>query len=211
MTAALASPSRESDFLLVGEDRTLNWPYLVKGVHSFIILAEAEHLSCGEIAPFFVLGQERYARRQSATRHRHSQKLLDDLQNFIASRDLSDHESRVYAEAIAELQKSYYLSEVESCPGQRDISDVFTWVVIVADDFLPLLKAQTQAAITIFAYFCALFKRVQNQWWVNGWTEDFIAKAYSLLDPTYRLWIQWPMAEIGWNPVVDCEKYQTIN
>jgi hypothetical protein len=37
-------------------------------------------------------------------------------------------------------------------------------------------------------------------WWMEGWATHLIAKIYHLLDEEHRLWIRWPIEEIGWIP-----------
>ena len=84
--------------------------------------------------------------------------------------------------------------------GTIDLTDAFIWMYKIANEFFPLLRIPTQEAVAIFAHFCVLLKRLENQWWLNGWADHLISKAYHLLDDEHRLWIQWPIEEIGWLP-----------
>jgi hypothetical protein len=84
--------------------------------------------------------------------------------------------------------------------GMMELTDAFMWIYRVADNFLPYLKVPTQEAVAIFAHFCVLLKRVPDQWWLDGWADHLISKAYGLLDHEHRLWIRWAIEEMGWVP-----------
>lgn len=87
-----------------------------------------------------------------------------------------------------------------NAPLSLDLSDAFVWLFIVADDFLPLLKPSAgpaQEALAIFAHFCILLKRLDGEWWLQGWGTHLILRCHSLLDDEHRLWIRWPIEEAG--------------
>lgn len=80
--------------------------------------------------------------------------------------------------------------------------DIFIWKWSSARDFLPLLRGPEarQEAVAIFAHFLIMIKKLENQWWIEGWATHLIEKAWSMLDQEHRLWIQWPIEELGWVP-----------
>lgn len=84
--------------------------------------------------------------------------------------------------------------------GMVELTDAFMWVYRVSDNLLPYLRVPTQEAVAIFAYFLVLLNRVPDQWWVRGWAEHLISKVYGLLDAEHRLWIRWPIEQLGWLP-----------
>lgn len=83
-----------------------------------------------------------------------------------------------------------------------DADDVFVWQWCVANDLLPLLKGSDvrQEAVVIFAHFLILLKKLENQWWLEGWASHLMGQAWASLDQEHRLWIQWPIEELGWVP-----------
>lgn len=101
---------------------------------------------------------------------------------------------RVYTHAIEELRKSFRM--FFSARGM-DLGDAMMWLFVVADDFLPFLKVPTQEALVIFAHFSVLLKRLDNQWWLQGWGSRLIVRIHAMLDQEHRLWIQWPIEEAG--------------
>jgi len=108
----------------------------------------------------------------------------------------------IYDRAIKELRQalSVCLSADEG-GGALDIYDAFIWHFVVADDFMPLLKEPPeQEAVVIFAHFCILLKKLESHWWLQGWGTHLVGKAWELLDQEHRLWIQWPIQEIGFLP-----------
>jgi hypothetical protein len=58
----------------------------------------------------------------------------------------------------------------------------------------------TQEAVVIFAHFSILLKHHESHWWLQGWAEHLISRAYEILDDEHRSWIEWPMREVGWMP-----------
>ena len=80
--------------------------------------------------------------------------------------------------------------------------DIFIWKWSAAGDFLPLLQGPEarQEAVAIFAHFLIMMKKLENQWWIEGWATHLIEKAWAMLDQERRLWIQWPIEELGWVP-----------
>lgn len=81
-----------------------------------------------------------------------------------------------------------------------ETSDIFIWLFRVQDDYLELLKRHSQEALVIFAYFCVILKRLDHHWWIEGWSTHLMEKIWGILDEEHRLWVRWPIEEIGWIP-----------
>lgn len=81
--------------------------------------------------------------------------------------------------------------------AEIEISEVFGWIYTVADDFLPLLRVSKHEAVAIFAFACVFLKRLKRYWWMGNWGEQLLRKAENVLDNEHRLWIAWPMEELG--------------
>jgi hypothetical protein len=80
--------------------------------------------------------------------------------------------------------------------------DIFVWQWDAAKDFIPLLRgsAPHQEAMTIYAHFLVMLKKLENQWWLDGWATHLMERIWNSLDDEYKLWIQWPIQELGWIP-----------
>lgn len=75
---------------------------------------------------------------------------------------------------------------------------------------VPLLRATPgdeesgpkQEAVAIFAHFSIILKHHESEshWWLQGWADHLVARAYEILDDEHRVWIEWPMSEVGWVP-----------
>ncbi|KAK2063546.1 C6 zinc finger protein [Colletotrichum caudatum] len=115
---------------------------------------------------------------------------LGDLEANINASESDDGLLAIYNHAINELYKSYGVFYESSEP--QDIIDVFIWIAMVADDFLPLLRESRQKALVIFLYFCMLLRQLRSQWWLDVWASNLYAKTYELLDEEHRSWIRDP-------------------
>lgn len=105
---------------------------------------------------------------------------------------------QIYADAIYELQKSFAVVYQEGARCESE--DVFIWLFRVSDEYLMLLRERTQEALSIFAFFCVIPKRLEANWWIEGWSGHLMTRIYLLLDEEHRLWVRWAMNEIGWVP-----------
>lgn len=120
---------------------------------------------------------------------------LQDLQMRLDETVRDEQALKIYTAAVSELRASYRLLETNT---RLEITDVFVWVWQVADEFLSLLEVPTQEAVVIFVHFCVLFQRVENKWWLHNWADQSLSQAYKYLDYTHRLWIRWPIEQLGW-------------
>ena len=197
---ALGCPRRDDKFLLVGESGFPNWMFLIQGTKSFtdsISRAGTDTI----LAPLLNDGADRWMAREAGHSTRSDSKVnqhLDSINDLIQLRQPDAELRGIYAHAIEELQKSFSLL-VEADPrGRCSITDAFVWIFEVAGDFLPLLRDTTQEAVAIFAFFTVFLSKAGSQWCLHGWADHLIDKCYTLLDEEHRVWIQWPLEEMGW-------------
>lgn len=124
-----------------------------------------------------------------------TQSPLQNLRMWLDESEQDTHRLYIYNRAVKELQSLYRLLQMDT---RLEILDAFVWIWEVADDFLPLLELPTQEAVAIFAYFFVVLKRLDDQWWLQGWADHLMSQAYATLDDEHRLWIGWPIEQIGW-------------
>ncbi|MCJ1247302.1 hypothetical protein MMC30_004516 [Trapelia coarctata] len=192
---ALASPRKLGDFLLVEETGIAEWLFLLRGTR-FIADMARETLQSGSLGPIFTSGKRRDQLRTSES---NGDDHLGELQYLINGTATDQQISYIYHASIDELRKSFAVAH--NCgPQTYELSDAFIWPYRVSEDYLGLLKQLTPEALAIFAFFCVLLKRLDSHWWMNGWSTHLISRIYDLLDEEHRLWIRWPIEEIGWVP-----------
>lgn len=192
---ALGCPRKGDGALLVGESGYPEWMFLLQGTRAFIRVLGAR--VDGPVAPLFNHGADRWlAREPNVEPVSRVYEHLDSMRSMIVLRQADVGLRETYIKAIDELAKSFSVFDTGS--GTCDLTDAFVWVFEVADDLLPLLKEPTQEAVAITAFFAVLLNRLERHWWLQGWADHLIAKSYNLLDEEHRLWIQWPIQEIGY-------------
>ncbi|KAL2166317.1 hypothetical protein VTG60DRAFT_2949 [Thermothelomyces hinnuleus] len=80
--------------------------------------------------------------------------------------------------------------------------DILVWQWTQGKDFLPLLESASppQEAVVIFAYCLLVLKKLENQWWLEGWADHLMGKTWALLDEEHRHWVVWVTEQMGWIP-----------
>jgi hypothetical protein len=194
---ALGWHHKESDRLFVDDKAFPTWVFLLRGTRGFVQIAGVPE--DGPLMPLFGHAIERFELREAVNLQKADTfEPLFKLQSQIAQRKISAEMQNTYQKSIEELSKSFLHAESSATP--YEMVDAFTWVYLVASDFLPLLQIPTPESIAIFSFFCVLLKKLDHHWWIRGQAEYLIAKAYTMLDEECRLWIRWPVEEIGWVP-----------
>jgi hypothetical protein len=193
---AMASPRTPGDFLLVGESGIAEWLFVFQGVRS-ITESSQQMLERGPLAPMFkARGQMVQYLKPDFKREDH----LADLRHHINVAPIDSDHLQIYIAAIDELEKSYTVVFNYSSPKDVSFEILLTWLYHFPPEYLLLLKDHTQEALVIFAYGCTLLNRLNFCWWMEGWAVHLIERLYRSLDQEHRLWIQWPVEEIGWIP-----------
>jgi hypothetical protein len=194
----LASPRKADDFLVFGESGIAEWLVLFRGMRT-IIETSQETLSNGVLGPMFTAGGKRYLLREQFSEETSEEgEQLSQLLNLIRSITRSQTDRYIYTAAVDELRKSF--SVVFRSDMVLESSDVFIWFFRISDEFLMLLRERAQEALVIFAYFCVIPKRLEFNWWIEGWSTHLMSRIYLLLDIEHRLWVRWPIEQIGWIP-----------
>ncbi|OAX78914.1 hypothetical protein ACJ72_06774 [Emergomyces africanus] len=195
---ALGGPEGSSGDTFFFEDSSFpEWLFLLRGTKSLLELMGPD-LMQGALSPLFA--QAKRSRRWAKNVDRETETPmtgpLDELEELV-SNTVDDEKARgIYRYAINEL-RHISNSSFSDASQQIDITHAFTWIYLVLDEFLPLLKVPTQESVAIFSFFCVFLKGLEVHWWMQGWSERLIRKAHKLLDEEHKLWITWPTEEIG--------------
>lgn len=110
-----------------------------------------------------------------------------------------------YAHALDELELALVArTSGQQAGGGGDVLDAMIWMWEVSDSLMPLLKPSptgegpAQEAVAIFAHYSLLLKYHESHWWLWGWAEHVLSRAWAMLDEEHRGWIEWPVREVGW-------------
>jgi hypothetical protein len=195
----LASPRKPGDLLVMGESGIAEWLTLFRGVQ-VIVSSFHEDLKSGILGPMFSLGERRSRTRDEQSESSEENHHLGLLRYVIRENVIDQHLFDIYMAAIDQLQKSLAVA-YSGIYHTLESSDVFIFLFCVSEEYLLLLKDRTQESLAVFAHFCIIAKRLENNWWAEGWSGHLMSQIYALLDAEHRLWIRWPMEEIGWLPM----------
>lgn len=174
----------------------------------------------GALSPLFAFGRDRWRLIWRGPQPSGS-SILVDIQSTI-NKTCSDPELLlIYNDIIEKLRRVLSMLVLDTS-GQEtprdsdgDVSmsagsgisrleawDIFVWQWDAAKDFFPLLRGPgpRQEAVVIYAHFLVMLKKLESQWWLEGWATHIMEKVWASLDDEHRLWIQWPIEELGWVP-----------
>jgi hypothetical protein len=200
---SVATPRKPDDFFLVRESGIPSWLILFRGCKS-VIESSLDALLAGPLGPMFISGGRRVKMLESnpaSDQKSAAEDKLEELRSLIFNTIPDRHNMNVYMVAIDDLHKSYRLSyTVGSSEFLNDTADVFLWLFRLEDEYLSLLRERSQAALAILGFFGVLSKKLEKYWWMEGWSNHLMSRVYYSLDEEHRLWIRWPMEEIGWLP-----------
>ncbi|RDW82323.1 hypothetical protein BP6252_03435 [Coleophoma cylindrospora] len=190
----LGSPKKADNFLLIESSGVADWLYLLRGTR-LIIESCRGSLSDSIIGPMFQIGFRRMAQQENVA----GIEQLKEFRQYATNASTDSEALAVYLQAVDELDRCFallYHSQIQYV----ETAHIFAWTFQVSDAFLQLLKEGTQEALAIFAYGCVLMKHLDCHWWMDGWSRHLISRIFYLLDEEHRLWIRWPIEEIGWVP-----------
>ncbi|KAH8589033.1 hypothetical protein B0O99DRAFT_523958 [Bisporella sp. PMI_857] len=190
----IARPREPEDLLLVGEMGIAPWLLMFRGTR-VITDNSLESLISGPLAPMIKGGMQRVELQNSANNSLSTGKeQLMMLQVFITKTTADARLLRIYTEAVEELQKSFMTFSFDQY--DHGTTDAFIWVHRVSDEYLLLLRGQTQESLCILAFFSVLLHKMKAKWWCEGWSTHLMTQIDRLLDETHRRWIWWPFKEV---------------
>ncbi|KAF5584428.1 C6 zinc finger [Fusarium pseudocircinatum] len=195
---ALASSKDPNASLLICENVLPNWLLLLSGVQE---LSENLNLQTysGILSPIFKRGSERMKLARELARTK-DDKLLEELEIDVRRTVKDTTELVTYIDSIEVLRCQLGMALFPPSDRQHDLdlSSAFAWYFMLPRGFMPLLKQMKQEAVAIFAHSLILLKLLQGYRWVQGWDIFLLSRVWEILDDEHRLWIQWPIEEIGW-------------
>lgn len=223
---AWACPREPGEPFLVSRSGPVESIFLLRGVRS-IIESWREQLVAGPFGLMLQLGSSRMGAEARSlvastawlSTAEHAQMAY--LRRLAAYRARDDDTAVVYEHNITELEACFCSvlngSDTTSRSRERSpvplynatsrtllpaalTSNIFSWLYRMEDSFIELLSNRDPLALVITANFCVLLKHLGSSWWTEGWSTKLLQEIWDLLDEEYRLWIRWPIEELGWRP-----------
>jgi hypothetical protein len=151
-----------------------------------------EPLRNSDLAPLFQLQVQITNQGPQANPH------LDNLRDLIITSASPD--TSLYLSTLTLLARSFPANPPVSYTAQPSPHVIFAWLYRLDDEFVIKLRERESIALVLLAHFCVLFNSLSSFWWTRGWVEHLMGEIYGSLGKEYRLWIKWPMEEIGWIP-----------
>ena len=193
-TFTLGLGPKPGDFLIFGEQGIAEWLFLFRGMRT-TLESHPGVLENSDLSPMFSISIRQLSQTTPPNKH------LQALRQLIIERAPEGKNVQVYLTALDELARSFPPTSV---PGQGSSQTspqtIFVWLYRLSDDFVQRLQRRDATALVILAHFCVLLNNLGSFWWMNGWVEHLLSEIYRSLDAEYRVWISWPMEEIGWIP-----------
>lgn len=186
---------RPGDFLLFGEEGLAEWLVMFRGMKSIVATCR-EPLRSSDLAPMFQLQNRHVDQPPSNNEH------LQTLREMILSSASEDPDLQLYLTALGILARSFPSTTTIPAirPAQPSPQVVFAWLYRVSDEFVLTLQQRRPIPLVILAHFCVLFNSLSSFWWTKDWVDHLMREIYGSLQKEYRLWMKWPMEEIGWIP-----------
>jgi hypothetical protein len=186
--------------LLVGNSGIPQWLFLLRGIDT-LVAAEEQAILSSAVSLIFRSTAE--SAEFWCTHSPDENSVLAELQAGIRSRTASSGDKArrdTLLEAVETMKRSYTFLESNKFADDQKLRGFYNWLFMVSDDYLKLLKDGDVEALCVFAFYTVLIRDLEKYWWVEGWSIHLIKRIYYLLDEEYRLYIRWPIEQVGWVP-----------
>jgi hypothetical protein len=190
----LAAPRKEDSLLLVGDSGIADWLYTIRGMGQ-IAKGSWERLSLSVIAPLIRIVMRDLDRGSSETPP--EAPALESLKSSLEKMEIESSSANIAAvdQLLANFSAVHNRAR-SSC----EMPAILSWPCQVPDGYIELLRESEPWSLVVLAYFCALLKKGDLFWWMEGWPVHILGYIYQSLGDEYRLAIRWPMETIGWVP-----------
>jgi hypothetical protein len=194
---AFASPKESGHFVFSEHDAMPSWLSLFRGVRTVIELNDVGS-DFSSISCLFMAG---YEVNKIWISRDVEHDALNELESYIKTSTSRDDQSiMLLMEAIDHLKRAYHVFFGGELSSDKKYSVIFTWMYKMSEGFLALLRQRDSGALCVLAFFCVLLHKLEHHWWLEGWTLHLVEHIYGAIDELHRLWIRWPIEEIGWIP-----------
>jgi hypothetical protein len=169
--------TRES--ILLNRDGSLaHWIINTRGIHA-IIGSSWHTLTAGILKPML---QTSFLETGPAG----IEARLQGLQLHIQE-ELADGTANVHLQTLSELIKWSRLVNL----------GFYGWLCHFTNDYSDLLSQKDPYALIIFGYACFILKNGEPAFWIDSCPEKLLREIYKHLNTSLRIWLHWPMSELG--------------
>ncbi|KAI1378433.1 hypothetical protein F4677DRAFT_453570 [Hypoxylon crocopeplum] len=195
---AFASPKELNNLLVIANGVMPEWLFLFRGMRSVIHLNTDTMHSILAMGFIFDSGKMMNEIWETNTPPEHEG--LKELENTIRFYVKDPQKLEDLSDGIESLRRSFSFFYGSTYTDDQRLRAALMWLFKLSDNFMNLLKERDNEALCVLAFFCVLLQRLDYTWWIEGWGIHLVGRIYSVLTDGYRLWIRWPIEEIGWVP-----------
>ena len=191
-----ATPKPPTDDANAGiQKEILDWFHMVRGCNS-VLQTQWETLSQSFLAPLLKKGMMHETAPSHSVRDTvHITGLLRLCSNDSLSQDTEA--ANVYALTIHELLNSYTQVTILMERKQDFVPVMFVWPITIPQAYLMYLRERRPEAMVILAHYAALLRRVDDQWYMEGWAQYLVRQIDSALGDEWKSWLAWPKEVMG--------------
>lgn len=194
---AFASPKQARNLLIVSDGVTPDWLLLFRGVRNFIEF-DGGAMQASSLDMMHRSGLLMNLEWEACTDIGHD--AIAELEDRIRGYFTDEQKAEILLGGTDALKRSFKLFRDKAGDDDSRVRCLSMWIFKVRDDFVALLRSNDYGALCVLGFFCVLLARLDHKWWIKGCGVHLIQRIYSTLDAGHRLWIRWPIEEIGWAP-----------
>jgi hypothetical protein len=198
---ALANPNKADTLPPHGTTETsVDWIILLRGIVSIVLRAWPWLMGQGLSAILSLASHMRYSTTlipPAEEKLNHLEALIGtSLQNTTKEADIATY--TLCIETLKQMFRTFHNAPNHACL----LPIVFAWPATLPHEYIDLLGSREPQALALFAFYLVLLKESESAWWIEGWSVHFSKRIHESLDAEMRLWIWWPMEQLGWTPPV---------
>ncbi|KAI1843430.1 hypothetical protein JX265_013312 [Neoarthrinium moseri] len=179
-----AKPKDPTDFLLASNHAVPDWLYLFRGVRA-VLHAEHDMLHASSISGMFETGVQTH---RIWVAHTFENEAFRELEaNIVACVPEDSPKLEALLDALLSLKRSFYLVYESGQTDENKARGVFIWLFAIKTEYIELVGDADSEALCILAFFCILLRRLDFNWWIEGWGLHLMGRIYAMLNVNYRL------------------------
>jgi hypothetical protein len=185
---------RPGDFLLFGDHGLAEGLVLFRSMKT-LLESHPEILEKSDLSPLLSVSIRQALQPSSNNQH------LEALRRMIVEVPSGTANMQIYLTALEALTRSFPPNSHSGArSSQTSPQTAFVWIYRLSDEFLACLQRREPSALVILAHFCVFLNDLSSLWCMKGWVDHLLSEIYRSLDEEHRMWMNWPMEEIGWIP-----------
>ncbi|KAH8655208.1 hypothetical protein BX600DRAFT_439719 [Xylariales sp. PMI_506] len=193
---SLARPQEPADIIVASNKEMPSWLYLSRGLR-LLLEAHGDMLYDSSLAPLLQPGMKLYeAWRASKFEHGAITELEENVKDAVPD----SPKRAALLHATHRLKRSFAIMYEGKHSEDDKITAIFMWLYKINDDYLNLVRNGDSEALCVLAFLSVPLRRMEHYWWVESRGLHLMEQIYSMVDGNYRMWLRWPIEEIGWVP-----------